>query len=112
MTVICDIDGTLLRSGIYPIKSVIQHVNALRPVVLITGRPESQRQKTVQALHAAGVKYTRLLMAPNGVDPVESKMVNAKKVSGATMAIDNDATARAGYAHMGLKTLDPATIKG
>jgi ribonucleotide monophosphatase NagD (HAD superfamily) len=111
VTVISDIDGTLLRNGIYPIKKVIAHVNAMRPVVLITGRPEKERHKTVMALQAAGVKYTKLLMAPNDQPGIQSKILHAKALKGVTLAIDNDAMVRAGYEHLGIKTVDPSSIK-
>ena len=63
MATIVDIDDTLLRYGTRPIRRVIDYVNALPgSIIIVTGRPNSQRAETVRALRAAGVKYSRLIM--------------------------------------------------
>jgi predicted secreted acid phosphatase len=57
--VIVDIDNTILRNGIYPIKKMIDYVNELskeNKIYIITGRPESDRDETVKSLKKAGVK--------------------------------------------------------
>ena len=51
--VIVDIDNTILRNGIYPIKKMIDYVNELskeNKIYIITGRPESDRDETVKSL--------------------------------------------------------------
>ena len=72
--VIVDIDNTILRNGIYPIKKVIDYVNELskeNKIYIITGRPESNRKDTTEALKKAGVKYNKLMMNGLGNSPKE-----------------------------------------
>lgn len=112
MPVIVDIDDTLLRNGTQPIRRVIDYVNSLRgPIWIVTGRPSSTRERTANALHAANVKYSRLLMNPYSThDTLKWKREVADRVSGVELAIDNDASARAIYRAAGIPTKDPATI--
>jgi ribonucleotide monophosphatase NagD (HAD superfamily) len=110
--IICDIDDTLLRNGTQPIKHVIDWLNAQKgEKVIVTGRPDTQREATRKALKAAGVHYSRLMMNPYGThDSNKWKAEAAKELHTATLAIDNDAGARAAYAKEGIPTKDPATI--
>ena len=113
MATIVDIDDTLLRNGTQPIKRVIDYVNALPGAIyIVTGRPESTRKNTVQALRNAGVKYSRLIMNPYGTkDSNKHKAEVARRLKGSvSLAIDNDAGARAAYAKEGIRTKDPATL--
>jgi hypothetical protein len=112
MPVIVDIDDTLLRNGTQPIRRVIDYVNALPgPKWIVTGRPDATRARTVAALRAAGVRYSRLLMNPYGTqDTLKWKREVAQRAKGADLAIDNDASARAIYRAAGIPTKDPATI--
>jgi hydroxymethylpyrimidine pyrophosphatase-like HAD family hydrolase len=113
MTTIVDIDDTLLRNGTQPIQRVIDYVNALPGIkIIVTGRNKSQRSETVRALHAAGVKYSRLIMNPGSYKDSHKfkEEVGAKLASRVTLAIENNADARAAYAKSGIKTLDPADI--
>jgi hypothetical protein len=65
MSVILDIDDTVLRRGIYPIKKTIDYVNSLHTTVyMVTGRMETQRRATESALRKAGVRYAALYMNP------------------------------------------------
>lgn len=113
MATIVDIDDTLLRYGTRPIRRVIEYVNALPGAIyIVTGRPESTRKDTVQALRAAGVKYSRLIMNPYSTrESNKHKAEVARRLKGSVdLAIDNDAGARAAYAKEGIKTKDPATL--
>ena len=113
MPVIVDIDGTLLAYGNKPIKRVIDYVNSLESVYIVTARPESRRADTVKALRDAGVKYNRLLMnsvGPTHKDGVESKRRHARSLSGVTQAIDNDADVRRMYEQEGIKAVNPSSI--
>ena len=113
MATIVDIDDTLLRNGTQPIKRVIEYVNALPgSIIIVTGRPKSQRKETVAALRAAGVKYSRLIMNPGSTkDTAKYKYETAVALgSRVNLAIDNDPTMRAAYRKAGLKTQDPATL--
>lgn len=115
MSTICDIDDTLLRKGIYPIQNVIDAVNQMQPLILVTGRNESQRARTVDALKAAGVRYQKLLMVPDtintpdGRDKYKAKI--AASIPDAAVAIDNDAKVRGLYKKLGIpKVLDPSKM--
>mgnify|MGYP000022227375 CR=1 FL=1 len=114
MSIILDIDGTVLRSGIYPIQKTIDYVNGLGETVdIVTGRTKANRAATEQYLKKAGVKYSRLYMNPYSTkESLKFKKEMANSLKGqATLAIDNDAEARQAYAAKGIKTLDPASIK-
>ena len=114
MSTICDIDDTLLRKGIYPIQHVIDAVNKMQPLILVTGRPASDRARTEAALKAAGVQYQRLMMVPSDItDPVgmnKWKLKLALSIPDAAVAIDNDASMRALYSKSIPRVLDPAKM--
>lgn len=113
MATIVDIDDTLLRNGKYPIKRVIDYVNALPgAIIIVTGRNVSQRSETVKQLRAAGVRYSRLIMNPgSSADTAKYKYeVGVKLRSQVDLAIDNDATMRSAYRRAGIATKDPATL--
>lgn len=113
MATIVDIDDTLLRNGTQPIRRVIDYVNSIPGAIyIVTGRPKSTRRQTVAALSAAGVKYSRLIMNPYGTkDSNKHKSEVAQRLkSQISLAIDNDADARAAYSRAGIKTKDPATL--
>jgi hypothetical protein len=42
---------------------------------------------------------------------IACKLANAKRVPNPSMAIDNDAAMRAAYQHLGIKVVDPTTLK-
>lgn len=113
MATIVDIDDTLLRNGTQPVKRVIDYVNALSgSIIIVTGRPKSQRKETIAALKNAGVRYSRLIMNPGSTkDTAKYKYETAVSLGAkVTLAIDNDPTMRAAYRKAGLKTIDPATL--
>jgi hypothetical protein len=61
--IVTDIDGTVLAAGSRPIRSVIDEINAAGiEVYVLTGRDESRRVETEQALDAAGLNYDELYM--------------------------------------------------
>lgn len=108
MTVICDIDGTLLINGVQPNAATIERLKSIGDshIVIITGRMENQRRSTVQALKAAGVSYSSLLMntlGPGKTEQQQSKLANAKKVMPVDLAIDNDSKMRSMYESIGVK---------
>ena len=113
MATIVDIDDTLLRNGTQPVKRVIDYVNALPgSIIIVTGRPKSQRKETVAALRAAGVRYSRLIMNPGSTkDTAKYKYeIEVKLRNTVSLAIDNDPTMRAAYEKAGIKTKDPAKL--
>lgn len=112
--VIVDIDNTILRNGIYPIKKMIDYVNELskeNKIYIITGRPESDRDETVKYLKKAGVKYNRLMMNNIGGGPKdqnESKKRHAESIKeNVLFAIDDNPKMRNAYKEVGIKTKSP-----
>lgn len=112
--VIVDIDNTILRNGIYPIKKMIDYVNELskeNKIYIITGRPESDRDETVKSLKKAGVKYDRLMMNNIGGGPKdqnESKKRHAESIKeNVLFAIDDNPKMRNAYKEAGIKTKSP-----
>jgi archaellum biogenesis ATPase FlaH len=112
--VIVDIDNTILRNGIYPIKKMIDYVNELskqNKIYIITGRPESDRDETVKSLKKAGVKYNRLMMNNIGGGPKdqnESKKRHAESIKeNVLFAIDDNPKMRNAYRESGIKTKSP-----
>jgi hydroxymethylpyrimidine pyrophosphatase-like HAD family hydrolase len=113
MAIICDIDDTILRNGTQPIKKTIEYLKTLDgPLYIVTGRPESDRGDTVRALHAVGVRYSKLIMNPySSANTAKFKGEVAQRMKGkVSLAIDNNATMRHEYEKAGIKTLDPAKI--
>jgi hypothetical protein len=113
MSIIVDIDDTLLRNGTQPIQHVIDYVNSLPGAkIIVTGRNKSQRVETVHALHAAGIKYSRLIMNPGDYKQSHKfkEQVGADLAPFVTLAIENNPDARKAYEKSGIKTLDPADI--
>lgn len=113
MSVILDIDDTIVRKGIYPIQKTIDYVNGLGTTIyVVTGRMETQRKATETLLRKIGVRYSSLSMNPYSTkDSNKFKGEMAHRLKGVTLAIDNDAGARKVYEDAGIKTLDPASIK-
>lgn len=112
-TIIVDIDDTLLRNGSQPIKSTIDWVNSHSSynVVIVTGRPDSTRSKTAEALRNAGVKYDSLHMNPYSTHESNKwKAEMARKYHNAILAIDNDEGARAAYRKEGIKAIHPRQL--
>lgn len=112
--VIVDIDNTVLRNGIYPIKKMIDYINELskeHKIYMITGRPESSRSETVKSLKKAGLKYNRLMMNNIGGSPkdqLESKRKHAQSIKDKiVLAIDDNPKARNVYKNLGIKTKSP-----
>ena len=110
---IVDIDDTLLRAGDEPMQDVIDAVNGSGYAVhVVTGRGESRRDETEQALANAGVMYVNLIMQPaDATDTAEFKKQAAEELvnSGALIgaAVDNDQANLDAYASIGIETYTP-----
>ena len=110
---IVDIDDTLLRAGDEPMQDVIDAVNGSGyAVYVVTGRDESRRDETEQALANAGVMYVDLIMQPaDSTDTAEFKkqaateLVNSGVLIGA--AVDNDQANLDAYASISIETYTP-----
>ena len=88
-TIICDIDGVLLRhknKGLSeqlkskPLDETVEKINEWDVkgynIILITGRRESQRQKTEKQLGKFNIFYDQLIMGVGGGDRV---IINDRK---------------------------------
>lgn len=115
--IIVDIDGTLL-SGNNGIQPTIDYVNKKAnqyDIFVVTGRPESARANTTEALKSNGVKFKRLYMKSKSSDDsiAHKKEVGESLQSKQTiiLAIDNDTKARDAYRSLGIKVLAPSIIR-
>lgn len=115
--IICDIDDTLLRNGVQPIRKTIDWINQRAKdytIIIVTGRPSSQRDRTVAALRRAGVRYNRLIMNPGSTSSSpEYKGEVAKRIKSqmrVVLAVENNAAARAAYQRAGVKAVHPSSL--
>lgn len=112
--IICDIDDTIIRNGIYPMEGHIEWLNdqaRRHSIYLVTGRPASTRARTVSVLRNANVRYNRLIMntgSTRQANEFKSEVAQRLKGRDILMAIDNDAGARRAYARAGFKTMSPS----
>lgn len=114
--IITDIDGTILEAG-KPVERVIAYIKAeSEEIVILTNRPESERERTVEDLEATGLAYERLIMNDTGESAPVFKKAKVKeyldKGERVDEFIDNDAANREAVASLGVKVLNPADIKG
>lgn len=112
--VIVDIDNTIIRNGIYPIKKMVDYVNELsktNKIYIITGRPESDRKDTEETLKKSGIKYNRLMMNNVGGSPenqIESKVKHAQNIKEKVLfAIDDNPKMRNAYRKIGISSKSP-----
>ena len=116
-TIIVDIDGTLLN-GERGIQKTIDYVNKKAKeykIILITGRLEADRSKTVSELEKNNIKYDRLIMNPYST----AQSVSYKKEAALRLknkpyhlvyAIDNNPNARRAYSSLGISVIDPKSL--
>ena len=112
--IITDIDGTILDNA-QPVQRVIDYIKAEGyPVAILTNRPESEREKTVEDLKATGLDYFRLIMNAGEAPAPEHK---SKEVQGLLdegfdpdVFIDNDPANREAVAALGVEVADPADL--
>jgi HK97 family phage prohead protease len=115
--VIVDVDGTLIAGG-RGIQKNVDYVNNLYDdydIYIVTGRPESDEEKTLKELADAGVQFDDIEFNDDLSIPTATykktkarEILNEKPVK---LAIDNDAAARRAYSDLGIPTMDPKTIK-
>lgn len=115
--IICDIDDTLLRNGVQPIKKTIDWINERSKnytIIIVTGRPASQRERTVAALKRVGVKYNRLIMNPGSTSSSpQYKGEVGKRIKAqmrVALAVENNAAAREEYQKAGIKAVHPSSL--
>ena len=112
-SIICDIDGTLLRNGDEPIAHTITWLNnhyGKYTIIIVTGRNQSTRQETVRELKQADIRYNRLIMNPGSTaDTAEYKYNTGKKYK-PILAIDDNPTMRRAYERAGVKAVSPSEL--
>ena len=115
--VIVDIDGTLIAGG-RGIQKNVDYVNALAEnyyIYVVTGRGEDEEDATEAQLQEAGVRYDDIEFNEDlSIPSPEYKGEKAAEILSeynVVLAIDNDPASRRAYSELGIKTLDPKTIK-
>ena len=111
---ITDIDGTIIERG-QPVENVLDYIDELDlDVIVLTNRPESDRDRTVQDLADVDLEYTRLIMNGGSLPAPEFKKGKVKKLLDEgfdpEVFIDNDKANRDAVASLGVKVLDPSDI--
>ena len=112
--IITDIDGTIL-DGAQPVQRVIDYIKAEGyPVVILTNRPESERDSTIEDLKATGLDYIRLIMNGSDAPAPEFKAGEVKNLLAEgfdpDVFIDNDPANREAVAALGVEVADPADL--
>ena len=112
--IISDIDGTILDGG-QPVQRVIDYIKAEGyPVALLTNRPESDREKTIEDLKVTGLEYQELIMNDGTEEApafkarvIKERLDKGEKVD---LLIDNRADTREAVAALGVEVMDPAEV--
>jgi ribonucleotide monophosphatase NagD (HAD superfamily) len=111
---ITDIDGTIIERG-QPVENVLDYIDELDlDVIVLTNRPESDRDRTVQDLDNADLDYIRLIMNGGSSPAPEFKKTEVKKLLDEgydpEVFIDDSKANRDAVASLGVNVLDPADI--
>jgi hypothetical protein len=109
-----DIDDTILKDG-QPVQRVIDYIDeTAEEVVVLTNRPESDREKTIADLAAVDFKYDALIMNDSGAEAPAFKagVIKAELDAGrpVDLFIDNRADTREAVAALGVEVMDPADV--
>jgi ribonucleotide monophosphatase NagD (HAD superfamily) len=113
--IVTDIDGTLIDKDGQTMTQVVDYIKAeAEEVVVLTNRPESEREKTVADLKATGLEYAQLIMNKDGTPAPEFKAATVKAMLDAGVEvdefIDNDQANRDAVEALGVEVCDPAEI--
>jgi len=109
-----DIDDTILKDG-QPVQRVIDYIDeTAEEVVVLTNRPESDREKTIADLAAIDFEYDALIMNDSGAEAPAFKagVIKAELDAGrpVDLFIDNRADTREAVAALGVEVMDPADV--
>jgi HK97 family phage prohead protease len=111
---ISDIDGTLIQGGRRVEKTWIFLQDQPGALFIVTGRPESEREATVQQLADLDITYSRLIMNPSSTaDSPEYKKATAEellKTYNVMVAVENDPQTLAYYDELGIEAVDPRNL--
>jgi len=109
-----DIDDTILKDG-QPVQRVIDYIDENgEEVVVLTNRPETDRDKTAAELDAIGFEYDALIMNDSGAEAPAFKagVIKAELDAGrpVDLFIDNRQDTRDAVSALGVEVMDPADI--
>jgi hypothetical protein len=109
-----DIDDTILKDG-QPVQNVIDYIDENgEEVVILTNRPEADRDKTVAELDGIGFEYDELIMNDSGAEApaFKASVIKAELDAGriVDLFIDNRSDTRDAVAALGVTVMDPADI--
>ena len=109
-----DIDDTILKDG-QPVEKVVRFIDeTAEEVVVLTNRPESDREKTVADLEAIGFEYDGLIMNDSGEEApaFKSKVIKAELDAGrpVDLFIDNRPDTREAVAALGVEVMAPEDV--
>lgn len=109
-----DIDDTILKDG-QPVEKVVKFIDeTAEEVVVLTNRPESDRENTVADLEAIGFEYDALIMNDSGEEApaFKSKVVKAELDAGrrVDLFIDNRPDTREAVAALGVEVMAPEDV--
>ena len=100
--IVTDIDGTVLAAGDRPIRPVIDEINAAGvEVYVLTGRDESRRTETEDALRAAGLNFDEVYMV-GGQEAKKPQIDEWLSEYDIVAAYENDEQIRAYYRERGV----------
>jgi ribonucleotide monophosphatase NagD (HAD superfamily) len=109
-----DIDDTILKDG-QPVEKVVKFIDeTAEEVVVLTNRPESDREKTVADLEAIGFEYDGLIMNDSGDEApaFKAKVIKAELDAGrpVDLFIDNRPDTREAVAALGVEVMAPEDV--
>jgi HK97 family phage prohead protease len=111
---ISDIDGTLIQDGARDDSVWVFLQDQPGALFIVTGRPESEREATVQQLADLDITYSRLIMNPSSTaDSPEYKKATAEellKTYNVTVAVENDGQTLAYYDELGIEAINPENL--
>jgi hypothetical protein len=109
-----DIDDTILKDG-QPVERVIDFIDeTAEEVVVLTNRPESDREKTVADLAATGLEYQELIMndGTEEAPAFKARVIKERLDAGerVDLFIDNRADSREAVAALGVEVMAPEDV--
>ena len=109
-----DIDDTILKDG-QPVQRVIDYIDENgEEVVVLTNRPEADREKTVAELDGIGFEYDALIMNDSNAEAPAFKagVIQAELDAGrpVDLFIDNRADTRDAVAALGVTVMAPEDV--
>lgn len=109
-----DIDDTILKDG-QPVEKVVRFIDeTAEEVVVLTNRPESDREKTVADLEAMDFDYDTLIMNDSGEEATafKAKVIKAELDAGrpVDLFIDNRPDTREAVAALGVEVMAPEDV--